>query len=201
MFATVNPDDFKTANAAKMDENLLVRFFHKEREDKAKTLLEGRPCFKETEYVEIRVAGQRDAQACRPATFKDKQRFARHYEAFQHRVEVPEEGTLLKEWPQISRSQVEELAYLNVKTIEQLSNTSDTHIGKLHGGVALKHRAAEWLVRAGDTKLLAEKEALQIQLKEMTETMALLAEEVDNLKSDAKPKARRATKKATTTKG
>ena len=167
MFATANPDDFKSSNASKMDENLLVKFFHKEREDKAKTLAEGRPCFKEVEYIEIRIPGQRDAQACRPASSRDKQRFPRHYDAFQRRVEIPEEGTLLKEWPQISRSQVEELAYLNVKTVEKLASTSDIHLNKLHGGVALKQRAAKWLVSAGKTQLLAEKEALQATISSM----------------------------------
>jgi len=180
MLATANPDDFKSSNASKMDETLLVRFFHKEREDKAKTLAEGRPCFKETEYIEIRVPGQRDVQACRPASPKDKSRFPRHYDAFLRRVEVPEEGTLLKEWPQISRSQVEEFSFMNVKTLEQLSVMSDTHASKIHGGLTLKNRAMQWLESAGESKLIAEKEALQERLalmdKQMAEMQELLAQ-------------------------
>ena len=173
---TANYEDFKNSNASKMDDDLMVRFFYKEREDKEKTLAEGRPCFKELEYVEIRVPGNRDAQACRPATHRDKQRFSRHYEAFQKRVEMPEEGTLLKEWPQVSRSQVEELSFINVKTVEQLATMSDTHANKFHGGISLKDRAAQWLESAGESKLIAEKEALQARLNDMEAQMANMQE-------------------------
>lgn len=173
---TANYEDFKNSNASKMDDDLMVRFFYKEREDKIKTLAEGRPCFKEMEYVEIRVPGSRDAQACRPATFRDKQRFSRHYEAFQKRIEMPEEGTLLKEWPQVSRSQVEELSFINVKTVEQVASMSDTHANKFHGGITLKDRAQKWLESAGESKLIAEKEALQSRLRDMESKMAEMQE-------------------------
>ena len=173
---TANYEDFKNSNASKMDDDLMVRFFYKEREDKVKTLAEGRPCFKEMEYVEIRVPGSRDAQACRPATFRDKQRFSRHYEAFQKRIEMPEEGTLLKEWPQVSRSQVEELSFINVKTVEQVASMSDTHANKFHGGISLKDRAQKWLESAGESKLIAEKEALQARLNDMESKMAQMQE-------------------------
>ena len=169
-------EDFKSSNADKMDEGLLVKFFYKEREDKAKTLEEGRPCFKEVEYVEIRIPGNRDPQACRPATLHDKARFERHYDAFKRRVEVPEEGTLLKEWPQISRSQIEEMSFLNVKTVEQLAGMSDGNAGKLHGGITLKRRATEWLSSAGETQLIAEKEALQARLTDMESKLAQMQE-------------------------
>ena len=181
---TASYEDFKAANASKMDDDLMVRFFYKEREDKAATLKEGRPCFKEVEYVEIRVPGNRDPQACRPATHRDKERFPRHYEAFQRRTELPEEGTLLKEWPQVSRSQVEELSFLNVKTVEQLAAMADTHANKLHGGYILKDRAQKWLEQAGESKLIAEKEALQSRLNAMEarllEMQELMAQQVDD---------------------
>lgn len=167
MLEQVNYEDFTTAGEQKADEQLLVRFFLKEREDKAKSLAEGRPIFKETEYVEIRVAGRRDPLACRPATHQDKQRFPRHYDAFQKRIELPEEGTPLSEWPQISRSQVEELSFMHVKTVEQLAEMSDTHVGQFRGGYTLKKRAQDFLAVSDQTKLIAEKEALQDRISEL----------------------------------
>lgn len=165
MLANVNPDDFTTAHESEMDAQLLVRFFYKEREDKVKTKEEGRPIYKEVEYCEIRVRGNRDPQACRPATHADRMRFPRHYEAFKKRVELPEEGTPLAEWPQISRTQIEELSFLNIKTVEQLSKAADTHIGKFRGGYTLKQRATDWLTSSNATALIANNEALKAQIK------------------------------------
>ena len=194
-----NPDDFKTGNEARMDEQLMVRFFYKERQDKAASAKEGRPIFKEIEYVEIRVPGSRDAQACRPATHRDKNRFPGHYKGFKDRVAVPLEGTPLAEWTQVTRSQVENLAFMNVKTVEQLANLSDTHITKLQGGHNLKAKAAAWLESAGESKLLAEKEALEKRLADMEAKMAEMmgssaAETIDEPEKDVvveAPKRRR----------
>lgn len=174
MLANVNADDFTTARESEMDAQLLVRFFYKDREDKAKTLEEGRPIFKETEYIEIRVRGNRDAQACRPATHADRQRFPRHYDAFKKRVEMPEEGTPLAEWPQISRSQIEEMSFIGIKTVEQLANAADTYISKMHGGYTLKQRASDWLQASNATALIANNVALKTQVKALEDKVATL---------------------------
>jgi hypothetical protein len=174
--AEYNYQDFNQSQQQKLDENLLVKFFYKSREDKKATQSEGRPMFKEVEYVEIRVAGSRDAQACRPATFADKSRFPRHYEAFQKRVEMPEHGTPLGEWPQISRSQIEELAFLNCKTVEQLCEMSDTNAGQIRGGQTLKAKAKDWLESAEKSKLISEKMEMKDQIAELTATVAQMQE-------------------------
>ena len=172
-----NPDDFRAGNETRMDEQLMVKFFLKEREDKAQTLESGSPKFKEVEYVEIRVPGQRDAQACRPATFRDKQRFPRHYEMFQKRVEQPEIGTPLGQWPQVSRAQVEELGFLGVKTVEGMADMADVHAHKIHGGLMLKKRAAEWLEESSATALIAEKEALQKRISDLEASMKAMMDD------------------------
>lgn len=180
MLANVNADDFTTARESEMDAQLLVRFFYKEKEDKAKTQAEGRPIFKDTEYIEIRVRGNRDPQACRPATHADKNRFPRHYEAFKKRVELPEEGTPLAEWPQISRSQIEELSFMSLKTVEQLAKAADTHIGKIRGGYTLKQRAVDWLSSSNTTALIANNEALKTQVKSLEEKVDRLMHALDS---------------------
>ena len=172
--AEYNYQDFNQSAQQKLDDTLLVRFFYKSKEDKAATQAEGRPIYKEVEYVEIKVNGSRDAQACRPATFDDKNRFPRHYSAFKDRVEMPTEGTPLAEWPQISRSQIDELGFINCKTVEQLRDMSDTHITQLRGGYGLKQKAGEWLEAAGKSKLLAEKAELREEIDELKEMVAEL---------------------------
>ena len=179
--ADFNHNDFQTGQESRLDEALFVKFFLKERKDSARTVEEGRPIFKEVEYIEIRVPGKRDPQACRPATLADKNRFPRHYEAFQKRTELPVEGTPLSEWPQISRSQAEELAFLSVKTVEQLVAMSDTNVTQLQGGYTLKRRAVEWLEAASASKLIAEKEALQDRLNEQDGEIAAMKAQMAEL--------------------
>ena len=183
MLSNPNPDDFTVGREAEADANLLVKFFHKEREDAEATRKEGRPMYRETEYVEIRIPGKRDAQVCRPATERDKQRFPRHYDMFKQRVAMPSEGTPLSEWPQISRSLAEELSFLQIKTVEQLVSASDTNLSRIHGGLGLKQRAAAFLKYADQTKLVAEKEALQTKLADQDAKMAEQAEQMAEMQA------------------
>ena len=175
MQADFNHNDF--TNDAEADKSLMVRFFYKERPDKTRTAEEGRPIFKEVVYIEIRIAGQRDVQACRPATEMDKQRFSRHLEAFEKRVEPPVEGMPLFEWPQITRSEVEELSFVHVKTVEQLASMKDSNLNKFRGGYALRDRAVKWLEINDANTVDREKEDLKSKLAEMqAETAALTAQ-------------------------
>jgi len=199
-----NPDHFKTNQSSAMDDTLAVKFFYKPKQDKEASVTEGRPIFNEIEYIDIRVAGKAHSQACRPATFADKERFPRHYEAFKKRVEMPEEGTLLAEWPQISRSQVEELTFMNIKTVEQLIACSDTHINKMFGGLNLRRQAEEWLENADAGKLVADKAALEERVAQLEKLLAakvevpretFVSEEDDDISAPvAAPKRRRRAK-------
>ena len=126
--ADFNPDDFRTDQQSKMDEGLLVKFYIKPVQNQAETASQGKPVFKDAEYIEIRTPGQKSfiARKVRPG---DLERFPRHYKAYKDRTSDVEvvEGTLLKEWPLITRSQVEELAFANVKTVEQLVAMPDSN--------------------------------------------------------------------------
>lgn len=172
MQADFNHNDF--TNAAEADKSLMVRFFYKERPDKTKSEELGRPVFKEVVYVEIRIAGQRDVQACRPATEADKQRFNAHFEAFEKRVEPPVEGMPLSEWPQITRSEAEELSFVHVKTVEQLASMKDSNLSKFRGGYALRDKAVKWLEMNDAATVDREKEDLKNQLAEMQAQIAAL---------------------------
>ena len=141
--ADFNHNDF--SNTTEADKSLMVKFFYKNVQNKMESQKQGRPIFKEKTYIEIRIAGQRDAQACRPATHSDKQRFAAHFEAFEKRVEPPTEGTPLAEWALITRTQAEELSFLHIKTVEQLATVKDGNMQNFMGGYSLREKAAKWL--------------------------------------------------------
>ncbi len=169
---------FEHQAQAEEDKKLLVKFYIKPRPDPAETIKQGRPIFKDIEYIDIRIPGDRTGGIARPASFADKQRFAPHYKAFQDRTEVPLSGTPLIEWPLITRSLAEELAFHHVKTVEHLSTMSDTNIGKFMGLNALKAKAIKWLEQAGEEAKVHE---LQDQLLERDERIATQGTQIEEL--------------------
>lgn len=184
---TPNYQDFQAGRESEADAALMVKFFHKEREDKSASAKEGRPIFKEVEYIEIRVPGKRDPQVCRPASDHDKQRFPRHYEMFKSRVEAPVEGTPLSEWPQMSRTMAEELSFLHIKTVEQLMAVSDTDISRVRGGLTMKQKAEAFLKYTDTTKLINEKEALEERLASQDEEIKRMQAQLSQLLAQQTP--------------
>jgi hypothetical protein len=146
--AEFNHEDFEQSRQAEQDKTLLVKFYFKTVPDPSASEEQGRACFKEREYIDIRVPGTRGAGAVRPATLRDKKRFERHYQAFKQRVELPVEGTPLSEWPVITRAHAEELAFVNVKTVEQLAGMSDSVASQMMCGQMFKTKANKWLEQA-----------------------------------------------------
>lgn len=191
----MQPSDQLTPNAD--DAGLLVRFFVKPLQDQGESIRQGRPVFRDREYIEIRTPGKRDP-VCRPAKPGDINRFPRHYQAYKDRTEGElEEGTPLTEWPQISRSMAEELSFYNVKTVEQLVSMSDQHATQFMGIHGLRRQAKEWLELAGEQAAAAE---LHAQLSERDEEIADLKAAMQKMQAsidDMKPKKKAAPKKKT----
>lgn len=142
------------------DETLLVKFYTHPRLSGPKTQEAGRPIYEEVPYIEIIQPGNKDSIVRRPATARDKSRFAEHYRKFEARVDQDTvEGTPLEEWPMVTRSQVEELRFFNIRTVEQLASASDSNLSGMMGVAMLRQKANEYLERAESTataKQLAE---------------------------------------------
>lgn len=185
--AEFDHEDFEQARQAEQDATLLVKFYYKTVKDTTASDEQGRPVFKEREYVDIRIPGARGAGAARPATHRDKQRFPKHYQAFQQRVELPTEGTPLSEWTVITRSHAEELSFMGVKTVEQLAGMSDSIASQWMGGQNFKAKAKAWLERANKEVSVSH---LEGELAKRDAQIAALSAKLDELVGDA-PKAKR----------
>lgn len=184
--------DFEQARQTEQDQTLLVKFYLKTVPDAAATEEAGRPVFKEREYIDIRIPGARGAGAARPASLRDKKRFPKHYQAFKQRVELPVEGTPLNEWPIITRAHAEELAFLGVKTVEQLGGMSDAIASQFMGGQTFKAKANAWLDRA---KAEVSVSQLEGELAKRDAQIAELNAKLDEvLAATPKPKRKRRTK-------
>lgn len=179
------------ANTQAQDERLAVKMYVKSMRDSDASEKEGRPIYRDVDYIEIRVPGSRDGVA-RRITEGDKQRFPRHYAAFKLRVETPLEGTPLKEWGVISRSMAEELAFFNIKTVEQLAGLNDGHAQHFQGIQEFKRKAVAWLETTKENASVAK---MQAELAERDDTIKALSERVKDFEEkmealiNSKPKA------------
>lgn len=175
--AEFNVEDFDNRRQQEQDAKLLVKFYVKSKKDAQRSKDEGRAIFKDVEYIDIRIPGSRDG-AARPASHQDKQRFPKHYQAFKERAEVVEEGTPLSEWPPISRSTAEEMAFFNIKTVEQLASVNDTVAGQFMGAQMFKQKAKAWL-EAAKEDLTVEK--LTKELKKRDKLLETMQGQLDKL--------------------
>ena len=173
-------------SAAPGDEQLLVRFFPKPRENPEKTAAEGRPIFEDVDYIEIRVPGEREVRYCQPANNIDIARFPDHYRRYKARMsQEATTGTPLAEWPGVTRSQVEELKFINVTTVEQLLSISDTNAQKFMGIRALQQKAKAYLDAAGGQAAANALEETRKQLAEQTELNKNLLARLEALEQGA----------------
>lgn len=157
---------------------LYIQFGLYPQKDEGKSLKEGRPIFNDVEYVKIMVPGDLSNIVHRPVHPEDKRRFAAQYAAYKSGADQQLEGTPLKEWPAISRGQVEELAHFKVHTVEQLAALSDGLIVNIGPVQALKQKAIDWLARAKGGAPLAQ---MRAQIAEKDAETALLKKQLEEL--------------------
>lgn len=163
------------------DRSIHARFYTVPELDKEASAEAGRPICKEVEFVEIIAAGNQNNIVRRSATDEDRARFSRQYEKFRAGNAEQLVGTPLTEVSWLSRTQVAELAYLNIRTLEHLANMSDTNCSKFAGLYDLKRKAVLAMEQAEgmapvtklqeeNEKLSKQVEALTLQLKELLES-------------------------------
>lgn len=163
------------ARQSEADKNLAIQFSTKATKNEARSIEEGRAIFEETEFIEIRVRGDRNNIVIRPVREDDKQRFRNAYQAWQrHQATGEHDGTPLSEWPAVGSAMVEELRYLGFFTVEQLAKANDTHIAKVPGLQSFKQKAQLFMEFAKGIapidKLQGELEKTNSQLEVATKT-------------------------------
>ena len=170
------------------DETLLVRFFSKPVQNKKKSLEENRPIFEDQIFVGIKVPGERN-EKCFPASDYYKQRFPRHWDAYEKRTGgIEAEGTPLNEWPMITRSQAEELKYYNLYTVEQLAQMSDSNAQNVQGFQNLKEKAKAYLIASKDATAVANREEDKAELEELKAQVAALTAQLADKPKRGRPK-------------
>ena len=139
-----------------------VEFYIHAKQNNFKTKEEGRPIFEDREWVRIQFPGDMRTVMEREVREEDKIKYQAEYSAFKTGQEVPAEGTPIREWPEVGRSQAEEFSSLGIRTVEDLANLSDGFAQNIQFGGLWRERAVNFL--KGQTKTESENEALKTQL-------------------------------------
>lgn len=169
-----------------MAENVLVTPFFKtvSVQDKQRSRENGRPCFKDVEYVEIRIAGDRNYAPCFPALSMWKrvegqevtyaERWPEQYRRFKENLTQIAEGTPLSEAPFLTEAKRSELRALKIYTVEALASLEGKNLKTLGmDGNDWKQKAKAYLESAHGSASVVR----------MAETIAALQQQVEELKA------------------
>jgi len=172
--ADFDVEDFESRDRGK--EKNYVRFYIKAKEDPEKSASEGRPIYVDREYIEIRAPGNQTNIVDRPVSDKDKQDYRRAYAMFKAGDAEQVIGTPLSEVTWITRSQVEELSYWRVRTLEQLAAVGDDVCSRHPGLTTLKNKAIQFVAKS---EANAPFIALHEKNKKLEEEMAAMKQAME----------------------
>jgi len=162
---------------------LTIEFYTLACEVKPESVKQGRPIFRDVEYIRVHPVGDRSSIIERPVIESDKRRFYRHYERFSRQHVQTQEGTPLSQWPIVTRAQVEEFKFFGIHTVEQLAEIADVNSQNFMGMTSLKQKAIAYLEAA---KGNAPLEKMQAELVSRDNTIATLQQQVNDLVADMK---------------
>jgi len=170
------------------DALLTVKFYRKPIEIKDETIAQGRPIFRDADWVTIYTPGDQLNIIDTIAQDRHKLRFPVQWAAYQNKVGNEESltGTPIEHWPLVSMSQAEELKGIKFRTVEDVANCSDQQLQRI-GMIAgmsphsFREKARTYLNLAQDTAEIDKRNAELAQLKEenakiKAETEAKLAQ-------------------------
>ena len=148
------------------DARLAVQFYKKSVKQEDASNEAGRPIFKEFDFVRIMIPGDNLTEIDTYAQESHKQRFPRQWAHYQNQVSNHQDiiGTPLEQWPQITRSQAEELRGLKFHTVEAIADCSDQQLQRI-GMVAgmsphnFRLKAKAFLNLANNSAEVAQREA------------------------------------------
>jgi len=191
------------------DSRLAVQFYKKSMKQEDASNEAGRPIFKEFDFVRIMIPGDNLTEIDTYAQESHKQRFPRQWAHYQNQTAGHEDvvGTPLDQWPQVTRSQAEELRGLKFYTVEAIADCSDQQLQRI-GMVAgmsphnFRLKAKAFLNLANDSAEVAQRESELQALREenakiTAETEAKLSKMQEQMEAllaavaEKKPKTRK----------
>jgi hypothetical protein len=174
---------YDTNNVYEEDKRLFVQFFHEAVKNEVRSAAEGRVIYDEVPMVKIITPGSRDVMVTKASqTYRD--RFPKQWEAFikaQDQQNIS--GTRLELVPFLTVGQIAELKAMNVMTLEQLANLSDTVMHRFMGAHKLRQQAKAYLMAAFEaepiTRMQAELDKRDAEIAVLKQQVAALMQRVE----------------------
>lgn len=154
------------------DRFLMVRFYHRPVKSTEKSKQAGRPIFEEVEYIMIGVPGDPGLKIDVPANDEYRERFPKEYRTFKNGTSEDDEGERLSNWKGVNRSQVYELAGLNIHTVDQLAELSDGVVSNYPGMSNLREKARARLKQSKEDIISAKELANEKRATEAEQALA-----------------------------
>lgn len=142
------------------DEILDVSFYEK--------LVNGEP----TDFIHIKVPGDKTVEVISEVTEQYRNRFARKYEAYKN-LQSYDSGTPLDQWDTVPDGLKNELKHQGFKWIEQVAGAPESAFARIMGGLQWKNKAQDFLNRnkKSSDDVIAQQ---QSQIEQLQEQMAAL---------------------------
>jgi hypothetical protein len=164
------------------DAGMYVQFYMESIEDKEASEKEGRPIFRDYEFIKIIPPGDKNTVICEPVNEEYKMRWPNQYAAFKNQQVQVNDGTPLEEWPILRTSQVKMFKAVNVHTVEQLAAVSDQNLPNLGMGAReFRDKAITYLESA---KTGAVPMAAQSRIQELEREIEALKNQMAGFKTD-----------------
>lgn len=184
------------------EKNLHPRFFTDGVKDEVASKKEGRPVFKNVEFVEVMIAGNRQLKPIFPAhsvwksmevdgEFREityAERFRDAYRKFKEQGVTSESGTPVEELTFIDTAKRMELRALNIYTAEALAGLADRDLKALGmGGRDLREQAKAYLNKAKDTASATQMQAENDALKQRIAQLEAAANQSPQVEPEIEP--------------
>jgi hypothetical protein len=188
-------------NVFAADTSLTVEFYlNAQLDEKATEAAGGVPQYVDKPFVKIYVPGDQFNVVDQPAWIDARHpnahnnRFPKQWAAFKANESQTSDGMPLKDFPLLAESQRKTLAFLEIRTVEQLASLSDDHCQKLPGGNELKRKAALYLDGRKDAshalKMAADLESRNAESAKLKADMAEMQAQLAELKK-TKPEVKK----------
>lgn len=164
-------------------------------EDPIASAAEGRPIYRDQEFVKILIAGDGKTEIIHKATDKLKQKYREQYERWKATSQQTTTGTPLEQWPGASVSFIKTCKSMNVYSVEALASLGDGHLTNLGmGSRDMQARAKAWLAVAKDgaetERLAAENNRMQDQITALQSQIKDMGARFSELQSESPRKGR-----------
>jgi hypothetical protein len=128
-------------------------------------------------YLEIVSAGQRHSIVVRKIETADKTKYKEHWDAYEKKEQLRSEGTALRDWTGVEPEMVAALEYMNIFTVEDLSNVSDGNLQNIGMGANKLKKDAKLFVSGKDKNDVTLQKALD-KIADLENKISLMGAEV-----------------------